>query len=69
MTALSGFSGLVCRRRCCNADECGDRTKNMTIPAKGWLVLRRAAGKRLPQNSVERKWVRFGVQRQEFSSE
>ena len=41
----------------------------MTIPAKGWLVLRRAAGKRLPQNSVERKWVRFGVQRQAFSSD
>ncbi len=33
----------------------------MTIPTTAWLVLRRAAGKLLPQHSVERKWDRIGV--------
>ncbi len=37
---------LVCRRRCYNADEFRDRANNVTIPARGWLVLRRVAGKR-----------------------
>jgi hypothetical protein len=41
----------------------------MTIPARGWLVLRRVAGKRLPQHSYERKRAGFGVQTQAFSSE
>ncbi len=39
----------------------------MTIPAKGWLVLRRATDKRLPQHSVERERDGFGVQTQPFS--
>ncbi len=34
----------------------------MTIPARGRLVLRRVAGKRLPHHSVERKWDDAGVQ-------
>lgn len=34
----------------------------MTIPARGWLVLRRVAGKRLPLHSVERRWDDAGVQ-------
>ena len=36
----------------------------MTIPAKGWLVLRRAAGERPPQRPDTRKGVRLGVQTQ-----
>jgi len=43
--------------------------KNTTIPAWGRLVLRRVPGKRLPQHSDQRKWVRFGVQTQALSSE
>ena len=31
---------------CCNADDYRDRTKNVTIPARGWLVLHHVAGKR-----------------------
>ncbi len=34
----------------------------MTIPAWGWLVLRRVAGKRLPHSSVERKCDSTSVQ-------
>ncbi len=33
----------------------------MTIPARGWLVPRRVAGKRLPRPSVERRWDDAGV--------
>jgi len=35
----------------------------------GWLVLRRAAEKRPPLHPDQRKWVKFGVHRQAFSSE
>jgi hypothetical protein len=41
----------------------------MANPTMGWLVLRRAPGKRPLQQSDRRKWVRFGVHRQAFSSE
>ncbi len=41
----------------------------MTIPAKGWLVLRRLSSKRPPQHSVEQKWGGVGVQTQAFSSD
>ena len=41
----------------------------MTIPAKGWLVLRRLSSKRPPQHSVERKSGIVGVQTQAFSSD
>ena len=41
----------------------------MTIPAKGWLVLRRLSSKRPPQHSVEQKWGGVGVQSQAFSSD
>ena len=34
----------------------------MTIPAKGWLVLRGATGKRPTQHSDKRIWCGFGVQ-------
>ena len=67
--SLSGFSGLVYRRGCCNADEYRERANNMTIPAKGLLVLRGVPGKCLPQDSDQRKWIKFGDQRQAFSSE
>ncbi len=39
----------------------------MTIPANGWLVLRRATGKRPTQPSDKRIWCGFGVQTQAFS--
>ena len=39
----------------------------MTIPAWGWLVLRRVAGKRLPQHSEERKVGRVSVQTRALS--
>ena len=32
---LERSTGLVCRRRCCNADECRDRAYNMTFPVRG----------------------------------
>ena len=41
----------------------------MTIPVRGWLVLRCVPSKRLPQHSDQRKWVSFGVERRAFSSE
>ena len=41
----------------------------MTNPARARWVLRRAAKERPPQQSDERKWVKFGVHRQAFSSE
>ena len=41
----------------------------MTDPARGRLVLRRVVGKRPLQHSDQRKWVKFGVHRQAFSSE
>ena len=62
-------SDLAYHRRCWDADESRDWAKNMTIPARGWLVLRRVAGKRLPQHSVERKWDGVGVQTQALSSD
>ncbi len=52
------------RRRWCNADERRDRARNMTIPARGWLVLRRVAGKHPPQHSEQWKEVRCRVQTQ-----
>ena len=39
----------------------------MTIPAWGWLVLRRVAGKRLPQHSEKRKVGRLSVQKRALS--
>ena len=41
----------------------------MTIPARGCLVLRRLAGKRPPQHSVEQNGGIVGVQTQAFSSD
>ena len=43
---LIASSASVYRRRCCNVVEYRDRVKNMTIPARGRLVLRWGAGKR-----------------------
>ena len=40
----------------------------MTVPARGWLVLRRAAGKRLSHPFVERKWDGLGVQTSTLSA-
>lgn len=51
----SGFTGLVYRRRCCNADDSRDWVKNMTISAGGGLMLRRLLGKRPPPHAGERK--------------
>ena len=48
--SLSGFSCSV-YRRCCDTDEYRERANNMTIPAKGWLVLHWVPGKHLPQHS------------------
>ncbi len=41
----------------------------MTNPAMGWLVLRRAAEKRPPLHPDQRKWGKFFVRKQPFSSE
>ena len=39
------------------------------LDVHGWLVLRRVAGKRLPQHSVERKWDSVGLHAQALSSD
>ena len=41
----------------------------MTNPARARWGLRRAPKERPPQQSDERKWVKFGVHRRAFSSE
>jgi len=41
----------------------------MTIPVKGWWVLRRAPGKRQPPHFDQPIRVEYGVHRQAFSSE
>ncbi len=41
----------------------------MTNPAMGWLVLRRAVEKRPPLHPDQRKWGKFSVHKQPFSSE
>jgi len=46
-----------------------DTARNMTNPARAQWMLRRAVGKRPLQHSDQRKWVKFGVHRQAFSSE
>ena len=43
------------------------RYRGKVIPAGGWLVLRRVAGKRLPQHSEERKVGRVSVQTRALS--
>ncbi len=41
----------------------------MPIPARGWLVLRRVAGKGRTQHFDKPKWVGLGAETQALSSE
>ncbi len=39
----------------------------MTIPGRGWLLLRRVTSKSLPRRSDKEKWTGSGVEKKAFS--
>ena len=49
--------------------ECREKARNMTIPARGWLLLRRVMCKRPPKHHLRGDWGPFGTQTQAVSSE
>ena len=50
------------RSRSCTVVACYDRARNMTIPARSWLVLHRVPGKNRPHHAVRPQWDDDGVQ-------